>query len=180
MKYTVEEMNISHVTTSYYHHQGNFKIDQLHQTLHNVMSKKVSDSLDSWHVYLNQVLANTRFNINESTKFSLFYLLYNHNSVSPIDNIMKPRRRYSEEEPHRIGLEQQHRSFVMVHQHLKKGLVEDKARYADNNSQYTEFQVGDPVYLKQQQCKSKLQCRWCPSYRIIEKMTPAQSVMRSS
>ena len=35
-----------------------------------------------------------------------------------------------------------------------------------------EFQVGDPVYLKQQQCKSKQQGRWYPYYRIIEKTTP--------
>ena len=54
---------------------------------------------------------------------------------------------YLREEPHKIGLEQQHKSFVMVHQHLKK------AKYADENSQYTEVQVGDPVYLKQQQHK---------------------------
>ena len=59
----------------------------------------------------------------------------------------------------------------MVHQHLKKA-KRKQARYADKNSQYTEFQVGDPVYLKQQQCKSKLQGRWCPYFRIIEETTP--------
>ena len=44
----------------------------------------------------------------------------------------------------------------MVHQHLMKA-KRRQARYADKNSQYTEHQVGDPVYLKQQQCKGKLQ-----------------------
>ena len=50
-------MNISHVTPSYYHHQGNSMIEQLHWTLHDPISKKVSDSLDTWDIYLNQVLA---------------------------------------------------------------------------------------------------------------------------
>ena len=43
MKHTLQEMNISHVTTSYYHPQGNSKLVQFHQTLHDAMSKKVSD-----------------------------------------------------------------------------------------------------------------------------------------
>ena len=59
----------------------------------------------------------------------------------------------------------------MVHGCLKKA-KRRQTRYADNNSQYTEFQVGYPVYLKQQQHKSKLQGRWYPYYRIIEKTTP--------
>ena len=33
------------------------------------MSKKVSDRLDILDIYLNQVLAAIRFNIDESTKF---------------------------------------------------------------------------------------------------------------
>ena len=71
------------------------------------------------------------------------------------DNILKPRRRYLGKEPHKIGLEQQQTLFVIVHQYLKKA-KKRQARYSDKNSQYKEFQVGDPVYLKQQQHKSKL------------------------
>ena len=67
-----------------------------------------------------------------------------------------------------MGLDQQHKSFVVVHQHLKKA-KRSQTRYAESNSHYTEFQVADTVYLKQQQCRSKLQGRWCPYYRIIEK-----------
>ena len=40
------------------------------------------------------------------------------------------------------------------------------------SSQYTEFQADDPYYLKQQQHKTKLQGRWYPHYRILEKTTP--------
>ena len=60
----------------------------------------------------------------------------------------------------------------MVCQHQKKA-KRRQTRYADNNSSYTEFRVGDPIYVKQQQCISKLQGRWYPYYRIIEKTTPA-------
>ena len=79
-------MNISHVTTSYYHPQGNSKVEQYNWTLQDVISKKVNGSHDTWDIYLNQVLAAIRFNINESTKFSPFYLLCIHYQGSPIDN----------------------------------------------------------------------------------------------
>ena len=69
----------------------------------------------------------------------------------PIDNILKPRR-YLGEEPHKIGSEQQHKTFVMVHEHQKKAEKVDKV--CRQNSQYTKFQAGDLVYFKQQQCKS--------------------------
>ena len=69
-------------------------VEWFYQILHDVMSKEVSDSLDTWDIYLNPLLAAARFNINESTKFSPSYLLYNQDTVLPIDNFFKPRRRY--------------------------------------------------------------------------------------
>ena len=89
MKHTLQEMNNSHVTTSYYHPQGNSKVEQFHQTLHDGMSKKVSDSLDTWDICLNQVLPAIRFNINESTKFSAFYLFYNYDPVLPRKRLLR-------------------------------------------------------------------------------------------
>ena len=120
MKYTLEQMNISHVTTSYYHPQGNSEVERFQKPLHDVMSTRVSENVETWDIYLNQVFTTIRFNTNDSTKFSPFYLLYNHDPLLPIDNIFKARHRYYGEMPHRIGLQQQHKSFVLVHRHLKK------------------------------------------------------------
>ena len=58
----------------------------------------------------------------------------------------------------------------MVHRHLKKA-KKRQAKYANKNSEYTEFQVGNSMYLKQQQRKSKLEGRQYPYNRIVEKMS---------
>ena len=40
MKHTLQEMNISHVTTSYYHPKGNSWVEQFHQALHDVCQRR--------------------------------------------------------------------------------------------------------------------------------------------
>ena len=155
MQHFLQTLNISHITICYYHPQSNSEVERFHRSFNDVMSKKVKEHLDTWDLYINQVLVAIRFNTNEPTKFSPFYLLYNREPVMQIDNILNPRQKY----------------MVLVHRHLKRA-KKRQAKYADRNSKHTDFQVGDPVYVKQQQQKSKLQGRWQPYYRIIEKTTP--------
>ena len=142
------------------------------------MSKKIEDNYETWDLHLNQVLAAIRFNISESTKFSPYYLLYNRDPILPLDNILKPRRRYLGEEPNKIGLQNQHKSFILVHNHLKKAKKKQN-KYADRNAQYTEFQVGDPVYVKRRQRSNKLQGKWLPYFRILEKRTPVTFIIEN-
>ena len=84
------------------------------------MSKRLDKNYETWDLHLKQVLAAIRFNVNEYTKFSPDYLLYNRRPVPPLDIILKPHSCYLGEEPHKIGLQQQHKSFILVHKHLKK------------------------------------------------------------
>ena len=156
MKHTLETFKIKHITTSVAHPQSNSKVECFHRTPHDVMSKRLDENYETCDLHLNQVLTAIRFNVNESTKFSPYYLLHNRDSVLPLDNILKPHRCYLGEEPHKIGLQQQHKSFILVHYHLKKA-KKRQARYADRNAKYTVFQVGDPMYVKKRQRSSKLE-----------------------
>ena len=104
--------------------------------------------------------------------------MYNRDPVLPLDNILKPRRRYLGDKPHKIGLQNQHKSFILVHNHLKKAKNRQN-KYADRNAQFTEFQVGDPVYVKREQRSNKLQGKWKPYYRILEKKTPVTFIIEN-
>jgi hypothetical protein len=178
IKEVLTELNISHVTTSFYRPQGNSKVERFHRTLKDVLAKKIEDDLTSWDLYLNQTLAAVRFNVSESAKFSPFFLLYNRDVVLPIDNLLKPHRKYMGEEPHKIALQQQHKAFNLVHKHLLKA-KKRQAKYANRNTQVVDFQVGDPVYLLRHQRNSKLQSRWLPYYRIIEQKAPMSYVIKN-
>ena len=75
--------------------------------------------------------------------------------VLPIDNIMKPRRKYLGEDYQQIALQEQHRAFVSIRNHLKKA-TKRQAKYADKGTKEAEFQVVDPVFYKNNQRKGKL------------------------
>ncbi|CAC5423266.1 unnamed protein product [Mytilus coruscus] len=175
---TLKELNISHITTSFYHPQGNAKVERFHRTLHDVMAKKLQSDASTWDVSLNQTIAAIRFQKNELTKFSPFFLLYNRDPVLPIDNLLKPRRKYVGEDPHKILLEQQHKSFVLVHRNLTKSKEKQKQN-ADKNRQEINLEIGNPVYYKNHLRKNKLDTKWKPYYRIIEKTSPVTFVLKN-
>ena len=139
---TLARLKIDHVLTSVYHPQSNAKVERFHRTLHDILAKRIADNQQTWDLFLNQALAAIRFNDSESSKFSPFFLLYNRDVVLPVDNILKPRRRYVGEEMHQIALQEQHKSFVAVRNHLRKA-KKRQAKYADRGTKTIEFKVGD-------------------------------------
>ena len=178
VKETLARLKIDHNLTSVYHPQSNAKVERFHRTLHDILAKRIADNQQTWDLFLNQALAAIRFNVSESSKFSPFFLLYNRDVVLPVDNILKPRRRYVGEEMHQIALQEQHKSFVAVRNHLRKA-KKRQAKYADRGTKTIEFKVGDPVYYKNNQRKGKLDLKWKPYYRILEKRGSATYVIKN-
>ncbi|MEW8548463.1 MAG: reverse transcriptase domain-containing protein, partial [Candidatus Thiodiazotropha sp.] len=166
-----ESLNITHVKTTPYSPWQNGKCERSHRALMDVLSKKIQDSPHTWDLYLNQALAALRFSVNESTKLSPHFLLYQRDPVLPIHNLLKPRRRYYGDDIIEKGLEEAHKSFVLVHRRQKQARRK-QAKYADAKSKDIEYKVGQPVYFKNHKRANKLDQRWKPFYRIIKIKTP--------
>ena len=84
MKKTFEELNVHHVTTSFYHPQSNGKVERFHRTMHDILAKKIGHNEQSWDIYINKMLAAVRFHVSETTKFSPYYLLYRASNMERI------------------------------------------------------------------------------------------------
>ena len=120
MKKTLKDLNVDHMTTSFYHPQSNGKVEKFHRTMNDVLAKKIGNNEQSWDIYINQMLAVIRFHVSETTKFSPYYLLYNRDVILTLDNILRPRRIYHGDEYHQIALQEMHRSFTLVRNNIKK------------------------------------------------------------
>jgi transposase InsO family protein len=178
VKETLIAMNIHHITTSFYSPQANGRVERFHRTLHDVMAKKIQEDVSTWDLYLNQALAAIRFHVNESSRFSPFYLLYNRDVVLPLDTILQPRRRYMGEDQHQIALQEQHKAFVRVHRNMKAAKKRQK-EIADRHSKEVRFEVGDSVYLKNHRRTNKLENKWTPYYRIIKQTGPLSFIVKN-
>ena len=178
MKDVLETLNIDHVLTSVYHPQSNAKVERFHRTLHDVLAKRLADDQRTWGVHLSQAVAAIRFNVSESSKYSPFYLLYNRDVVLPVDNLLKPRRKYQGDEMHKIILQEQHKAFVTVRNNLKKA-KKRQARYADKNAKVIDFEIGDPVYYRNNRRTNEFDLKWKPFYRIIDKKGPVTYLIKN-
>ena len=72
VKETMQSLNIHHVLTSVYHPQSSAKVERFRRTLHDVLSKKLQENQQIWDLYLNQALADIRFNTSMSSNFRHF------------------------------------------------------------------------------------------------------------
>eukprot|EP00745_Piridium_sociabile_P008697 TRINITY_DN158_c0_g1_i1.p1 TRINITY_DN158_c0_g1~~TRINITY_DN158_c0_g1_i1.p1 ORF type:complete len:1374 (-),score=188.80 TRINITY_DN158_c0_g1_i1:1054-5175(-) len=178
MRETLEELNIDHVTTSPYHPQANGKVERFHRTLHDALAKLARGNLEMWDVYLEQVLSAVRVSVSETTGHSPFFLLYARDPVLPIDNILRPRRKYMGEDFHKTVLENQHKTFTQVHRQTQKSR-EKSRRLINQNRAEVSLKVGDAVYLRNHQRSSKLDSKWKPYFRITKQNSPTTFMIRN-
>ena len=120
MRETFRELNNQHITTTPYNPQSNAKVERFHKTLADVLAKLAEHNRGNWDLFLIQALAAVRFSVNETTKFSPYHLVYCWGVVLPIDNLLRPRRKYLGEDHHRIILEQQHKIFTQVRRRIRR------------------------------------------------------------
>ena len=146
MKKTLKDLNVDHVTTSFYHPQSNGKVERFYRTMYDVLAKKIGNNEQSWDIYFNQMLAAIRFHVSETTKFSPYYLLYNRDVILPLDNILRFRRIYYYDEYHQITLQEMHRSFTLVRNNLKKARRTAVDKYLSKTKDVT-FKVGNLEYI---------------------------------
>ena len=129
----------------------------------------------NWDLFLTQALADVRFSINETTKFSPYYLVYGRDVVLPINNLLRLRMKYLGEDHHRIILEQQHKIFTRVRR-IRRAQKRRNDRI-NKNIEEVSFKICDLVYYKIQLRDGKLDQRWSPYYRIVEQTGPVSFII---
>ena len=96
----------------------------------------------------------------------------------PLDTLLRPRARYMGDEPQKRVLENHHKAMVKVLQNSKRAFERSKRHY-DRKVKGNDLKIGDPVYLFNTTRTSKLDSKWMPYYRVLEKVTPVNYIIRN-
>ena len=91
----------------------------------------MEDDLATWDMHLNQTLSAIRISVAETTQHSPIFLMYNRDPVMPVDNILRPWRKYLGEEHHRVALDNQQKTFTQVYRRIKTKSQRKGAKYAN-------------------------------------------------
>ena len=174
---TLQRFNIKHVKTSTYSPRCNGAVERSHRCLHDILSKLMRDHNDTWDLYLNTALMAIRTNVSRTTQLTPFKILYNRDPVLPIDNLLLPRQKTNSESYHDLAFENIHKTFLQVMKNMKKAKIQ-RNEYANRKRKKGYFEVGDPVYLKNQRKTSKLDSRWLTHYIIVEQTGPVSFKVR--
>ena len=174
---TLKELNIKHITTTFYRPQSNGRNERAHITCNDILSKQCAEEPNIWDAYLPFAMASIRCNVNESTKFTPFFLLYGSDPIIPLDNLLQPKPKYKGEEMHKIRLENMHKAFYKMYANVRKA-QNRSIKYHDRKAKNTQFQIGDHVYYKNFKRKSKLESKCVPYYVIIEERSPVSFTIK--
>ena len=166
---TLRALDIEHIKSTPFCPTSNGLIEKFNGTIKNIIAKYSRDSKQSWDLAVPQSLAAYRFSVNSSTGYSPHYLAYLRDPLMPLDNILRPRKQYMGEAPHRQMLERQHQVFLSVRHNLRKSRARQK-EYADRGPKNVSFGVGQAVYYKNSKRANKMDKRWFPYYRITAQL----------
>ena len=167
-----------HITTSPYRPESNSKIERFHRILNDTLAKHIYENKNyEWDQYINFVLGAIRTSVNTATKFSPHYILFKQDPILPLDTILRPRNKYLGDDQHKIDLEQMHILYTNVRDNIAHSQDRRLAR-ENKDLQLKEYEINDPIFIKNSAMKNKYDILWKPYYRIYQKKGPRSYIVR--
>ena len=163
--------HVHHIRSTPYNPRANGRAERAHRTMVSCLSKV--DRKTDWDLYLPSFCAAYNTSVAANTKYSPFYLVFHRDPQLPLDTLLKPRETYYGDEYLPQALERMHVAQYYVRKRLEKQFQRNKT-YQDQkrNAKHVEFEAGDPVYIRNRNRTDKLDDRWIPYYRILQKLGP--------
>ena len=103
-------------------------------------------------------------------------MIFGRDVMLPVDNLLKPCRKYMGEDYHKLIIERQHKIFAQARRRIARV---QKRRNERVNKEREEISLGlgDPVYYKVNLRKGRLSPKWEPYYRIVEQRGPVTFII---
>ena len=171
----LKKLKIAHIRTSVAHAAANGRCERHHAVINDAVAKYAHRDHATWPKYLPAIMMAYRTAVNDSTRYSPFYVVYGRDPVLPMDTLLNPKYKYMGEEYVPTMLERLHIAFKEVQKNTYDARENNRERLA-RRAVIQDFDVGDAVFyydktVKTNECQ-KFALRWKPFYRIVQRVTP--------
>ena len=127
-----------------------------------------------WDEFIQSALFAYRTNIQKSTKFTPFFLLYGRNEETPLTRKTNPEEDDLEwfvDEHVNLITERLHNTHLTAKQNINKAQQSQKDRY-DKNIKPVQFKIGEQVLLRESHHENvhgdKFREKWSGPYEIFQ------------
>ena len=163
-----KSMNIKHGFSVSYHPETNGQVERFNATFCTQLAKYYDEGEDDWDEYLSSILYAYNTGIHSTTGFAPYELAFGRKNRTPFDIGWETRSLpshgefYHELQRLRKVMIKQSRRNIRHHQTLSQN------RY-NKDRQDMQYSIGDLVYLKVCNGRSKMDKRWVGPYTVIRK-----------
>lgn len=160
-------LGIKHYTTSGYHPETNGSIERQNSILKSILRSQVGNILNSWPQFLPYAVFIINSQINSSTGFSPFELIYGYKLAIPTNLKRKPEPIYTYDN----YLTELRYKLQLAHSLARENLISSKIHnknYYDTKTRQTIYKIGDMVLITNEDRKTKLHNPFIGPYKVID------------
>lgn len=177
-----EILGIRKLNTTAYHPACNGLVERFNHTIVAMIATYTNEYPNDWDEHLNYCLWAYRTAINDSTKYSPFFLLYGREAVLPIDTLLDSEEHYRNAEEY---VAEVIRKLNIAKEIVKNNALQIQHKRNEANSKLKRihsYHVNDYVMLYVPRTKkgvsAKLTHKWKGPFTVIAQTTPVNYVIK--
>ena len=178
----LKKMKVCHLRTSPYHPQTNGKTERFHRFMNDVLAKYVQQDHHVWDTYIQAMLMAYRTSVNDTTRYTPFFLMHGRDPVLPLDTLLRPKLKYMGEDYVPSMLQRLCTAFGKVKKNMASAREKNK-RLIDRKATNAVFEPGDKVFYYNPAVTPgefrKLNSPWKPYYCVVERISPVLYKIRN-
>ncbi|KAB0793022.1 hypothetical protein PPYR_12642 [Photinus pyralis] len=180
LKQVAKLFKIKQINCSSYHPESNGALERSHHTLAEYLKHYIQEKQTDWDNWIDFAMFSYNTTVHTTTKFTPFELLFGIKANLPTSITKNPQFKYTYDDYiDNLTLKLQE-SQAIARKHIL-GSKEQNKKYYDQNSSTQKFDIGDKVFLLNEQSKpgraQKLIPNYSGPYEIVEVNPPVNCTL---
>ena len=162
MKQVCENLGIKQIFPPVYTPEANGRLEGWHRFFKACIAKHIRGGGVEWDEVVPLAVSAYNFFPCQSTKESLFVLMFGRDPIKPVAKLLEPKPRYYGDKGNYLKMDTLRRLYRVVAENIRK--AREKMPKKEENKPH-KFKINDLVLVKDP-CSAVFELRYQPNYRV--------------